>query len=103
MLDFGPSNALNEKCPATFLVRNVMENTFRTCLRHLRSIWGGPKCFLTHHKFLKKCHIFMLLDDDFGPKLVGNERFRTDRFGFKKFMVKAIRLQFTMSPYLPLF
>ena len=37
----------------------------------------------------------MLLDDDFGPKLVGNERFRTNRFGFKKFMVKAICLQFT--------
>ena len=48
----------------------------------------------------KKCHIFMLLDHDFGPKLVGNERFRTSGFGFKKFMVEAISLQFTASSYL---
>ena len=48
----------------------------------------------------KKCHIFMLLDHDFGPKLVGNERFRTSGFGFKKFMSETISLQFTASSYL---
>ena len=48
----------------------------------------------------KKCEIFMLLDHDFGPKLVGNERFRTSGFGFKKFMAEAISLQFTASSYL---
>ena len=48
----------------------------------------------------KKCHNFMLLDHDFGPKLVENEKVRTTRFGFKKFMVKAICLQFTTSSYL---
>ena len=47
-----------------------------------------------------KCSIFMLPDHDFGPKPVGNERFRTSGFGFKKFMVKAIILQFTKSSYL---
>ena len=36
----------------------------------------------------------ILLDHDFGPKLVGNERFRTSGFGFKKFMVEAISLPF---------
>ena len=50
MVNFGPRNALNEKCPATFLVRNVMENTFRTCLRHLRLVWGGPKCYSSANK-----------------------------------------------------
>ena len=45
MVDFGPRNAPNEKCPATFLVRNVMENTFRTYSRHLEPIWSGPKCY----------------------------------------------------------
>ena len=50
MVDFGPRNALNEKCPATLLVRNVMENTFRTCLTHLRSIWGGPKFYTGANK-----------------------------------------------------
>ena len=48
----------------------------------------------------KKCHNFMLLDHDFGPKLVENEKVRTTHFGFKKFMVKAICLQFTTSSYL---
>ena len=48
----------------------------------------------------KKCHNFILLDHDFGPKLVENEKVRTTRFGFKKFMVKAICLQFTTSSYL---
>ena len=51
MVNFGPRNALNEKCPATFLVRNVMDNTFRTCLRHLRSIWGSLKCYTSANKF----------------------------------------------------
>ena len=51
MVDFGPRNALNEKCPATFLVRNVMENTFRTYLRHLESIWSGPKCYISANKY----------------------------------------------------
>ena len=50
MVNFGPRNALNEKCPATFLVRNLMENTFRTCLRHLRLVWGGPKCYSSANK-----------------------------------------------------
>ena len=50
MVDFGPRNALNEKCPATFLVRNVMEITFRTCSRHLESIWGGPKSYTSAKK-----------------------------------------------------
>ena len=48
----------------------------------------------------KKCHNFILLDHDFGPKLVENEKVRTTRFGFKKFMVKAICLHFTTSSYL---
>ena len=48
----------------------------------------------------KKCEIFMLLDHDFGPEPVGNERFRTSGFGFKKFMAEAISLQFTASSYL---
>ena len=51
MVNFGPRNALNEKCPATLLVRNVMENTFRPCLIHLRSIWSGPKCYTGANKF----------------------------------------------------
>ena len=50
-VDFGPRNALNEKCPATLMVRNVMENTFRPCLIHLRSIWSGPKCYTGANKF----------------------------------------------------
>ena len=50
MLDVGPSNALNEKCPATFLVRNVMEITFWTCSRHMGSIWSGPKCYTSTKK-----------------------------------------------------
>ena len=64
---------------------------------------GWSEMIFDAPQITKKCHIFMLLDHHFGPKLVGNERFRTNRFGFKKFMVKAIRSQFTMSPYLPLF
>ena len=32
------------------MVRNVMENTFRTRLRHLRSIWDGPKCYTSANK-----------------------------------------------------
>ena len=47
---FGPRNALNEKYPATFLVRNVMENTFRTLLKHLGSIWGGSKYYTGANK-----------------------------------------------------
>ena len=52
MVDFGPRNALNEKCPATFFVRNVMEITFRTCSRHMGSIWSGPKCYTSTKKFV---------------------------------------------------
>ena len=61
---------------------------------------GWSEMLFEAPQICKKCHIFMLLDHDFGPKLVGNERFRDNRFKLKKFMVKAISLQFTMSPYL---
>ena len=52
MVDFGPRNALIEKCTANFLVRNVMEITFRTCSRHMGSIWSGPKCYTSTKKFV---------------------------------------------------
>ena len=57
--------------------------------------WASQLC--------KKCYIFMLVDSDFGPDRLGDERFRTSCLGFEKFMVKAINLQFTMPPYLPSF
>ena len=85
---FGP------KCDGEYI--SSLFETFEVDMGWSEMLFDAPQIFL-------KCHIFMLLDHHFGPKLVGNERFRTNRFGFKKFMVKAIRSQFTMSPYLPLF
>ena len=53
MVNFGPRNVLNEKFPATFLVRNVMQITFRTCSRDLESIWSGPKSYTSGKKSVK--------------------------------------------------
>ena len=82
---FGP------KCDGEFI--SDLFETFEVDMGWSEMIFDAPQ-------IPKKCHFFMLLDHDFGPKLVGNERFRTNRFGFKKFMVKAISLQFTTSSYL---
>ena len=85
---FGP------KCDGEYI--SDLFETFEVDMGWSEMIFDAPQIFL-------KCHIFMLLDHDFGPKLVANEKFRTNHFGFKKYMVKAIRLQFTMSSYLPWF
>ena len=117
-------NAVFEVILITFQRFSRFNGQFRTKECSKRKVSGdlfGPKCDVEYISDLfetfevdmgwsemifdapqitKKCHIFMLLDHHFGPKLVGNERFRTNRFGFKKFMVKAISLQFTMFSYL---
>ena len=88
MVNFGPRNALNEKFPATFLVRNVMENKFRTCLKHLRSIWGGPKCYTSANKsatflvhlgsFYDFCEFLMHKSNSDHPKV--NDRMHVQAF-----------------------
>ena len=83
---FGP------KCNGEYI--SDLFETFEVDLEWSEILFDAPQ-------ISKKCHIFMSLDHDFGPKLVVNEKFRANRFGFKKYMVKAIRLQFTMSSYLP--
>ena len=82
---------IGPKCDGEYI--SDLFETFEVDLGWSEMLFDAPQ-------ISKKCHIFMLPDHDFGPELVGNERFRTNRFGFKKFMVKAIFLQFTMSPYL---
>ena len=85
---FGP------KCDGEYI--SDLFETFKVDLEWSEMLFDAPQMF-------KKCHIFMLLDHNFGPNLVANEKFRTNRFGFKKYMVRAIRLQFIMSSYLPWF
>ena len=82
---FGP------KCDGEYI--SDLFETFKVDLEWSEMLFDAPQ-------ISKKCHMFMLLDHDFGPKLVGNERFRTSGFGFKKFMVEAISLQSTASSYL---
>ena len=82
---FGP------KCDGEYI--SDLFETFEVDMGWSEMFFDAPQIFL-------KCHIFMLLDHHFGPKLVGNERFRTNRLKFKNFMVKAISLQFTASSYL---
>ena len=66
MVDFRPRNALNEKCSATFLVRNAMENTFRTRLRHLESIWSGSKFKTSANKSAMNYEILASFCDFYG-------------------------------------
>ena len=85
-------NLFGPKCNGEYI--SDLFETFEVDLEWSEILFDAPQ-------ISKKCHIFMLLDHNFGPKLVANEKFRTNRFGFKKYMVKAIRLQFTMFSYLP--
>ena len=82
---FGP------KCDGDYI--SDLFETYEVDLEWSEMLFGASQ-------MCKKCSIFILLDHDFGPKLVGNERFRTSGFGFRKIMVEAISLQFTASSYL---